>query len=487
MERVLTGLTVLLYVVMRLWRLTHFSLQRDEIFSLETARLTWHAMFAEVVADAVHPPLFYILLKIWILITGESLFSLRILPTLIAIAALVPFLLLCRELNVGATVCILALFLFAVNGYFIAYAHEVRMYSLLLCLTLIALWLFVRFFRRAETNRGELIWLFAVHLLLVFTHYYAWLVIGAELLFLTIWKRERLPRFAVIVGLISLCFLPWVFSVLNALQTRAVGLTTQLSWHTKPGLVDVAAYYALLNGAFSFAHSTTIGLLIFLTVIAIVTFQIWQDRWSREENGRDVFFFLVVTAFLPPVLAFTVSRLTGYSIWLPRYLIVSGVPYLLLIAFALLHLRIRSIKRSLVVIVVIWAAVSGATQITQTDTRIEWNVLAMQIRQNEPASTGPITIYTFDEFPRYPMNFHLQEAGDRRFRFVQITPGDLAKVSDERFWVVYLETTWTQEDSPQKILLAKGYNVGPSFASGPPRRGYTAVAARRNGLMSVSN
>jgi uncharacterized membrane protein len=436
-------------------------------------------MLAAVVSDVVHPPLFYIFLKIWILITGESLFSLRILPTLIAIAALIPFFLLCRELNVGASVCILALFLFAVNGYFVTYAHEVRMYSLLLCLTLIALWLFVRFFRRAETNRGELIWLFAVHLLLVFTHYYAWLVIGAELLFVTIWKRERLPRFAVLVGLLSLCFLPWVLTVLNALQTRAVGLPAQLSWHTKPGLVDVAAYYALLNGAFTFDHSITIGLLIFLTVIAIALFHTWHREWSREENARDVFFFLVVTAFVPPVLAFTVSRLTGYSIWLPRYLIVSGVPYLLLIAFALVHLRIRWIKQSLVVLVVTWAAVSGATQISRTDTRIEWNVLATQIRQNEPANTGPITIYTFDEFPRYPMNFHLQEAGDRRFHFVQITPSDLSKVSDERLWMVYMETTWTQEVSPQKILLAKGYSVGPTFVSGPPHRDYTAFAAHR--------
>ena len=51
-----------LYAAMRLWNLTAFSLWGDEVFSLRAARMGLDGLFEAVVADAVHPPLFYLLL-----------------------------------------------------------------------------------------------------------------------------------------------------------------------------------------------------------------------------------------------------------------------------------------------------------------------------------------------------------------------------------------------------------------------------------------
>src|SRR5216110_2685568 len=52
--RIVLGLLAGLYCAARLWRLTQFNLGRDEIFSLETARLDWGALLNAVVADVVH-------------------------------------------------------------------------------------------------------------------------------------------------------------------------------------------------------------------------------------------------------------------------------------------------------------------------------------------------------------------------------------------------------------------------------------------------
>jgi len=88
-----------LFITFRLWHLNYFSLDGDEIFSVQAARQDLFSISSFIVRDLVHPPLFYLLLKIWISIVGESLLWLRLLPAITAVASLFPFFLLCRELN----------------------------------------------------------------------------------------------------------------------------------------------------------------------------------------------------------------------------------------------------------------------------------------------------------------------------------------------------------------------------------------------------
>ncbi|MGI8493712.1 MAG: hypothetical protein ACR2L1_00150, partial [Pyrinomonadaceae bacterium] len=138
-------LVVILYIGSRLWRLTSYSLWTDEIFSVMAVRLSWNEMFIRLIMDKVHPPLFYIILKLWVAIGGDSLLWLKLLPVLIASAAIIPFYGLCKELNLSARTTNLTLLLMAVNGYLIYYSQEVRMYILLLFFTVASFWMFARF------------------------------------------------------------------------------------------------------------------------------------------------------------------------------------------------------------------------------------------------------------------------------------------------------------------------------------------------------
>jgi uncharacterized membrane protein len=85
----------------------------------------------------------------------------------------------------------ISLLLFAANGYLIKYAQEVRMYGLLLFFTLCSLWLFVKLLRGEGAARGLLLALTACNLLLVYTHYYGWLVVSTEAAFLLPSARRR--------------------------------------------------------------------------------------------------------------------------------------------------------------------------------------------------------------------------------------------------------------------------------------------------------
>ncbi|HZB45808.1 MAG TPA: glycosyltransferase family 39 protein, partial [Pyrinomonadaceae bacterium] len=157
-------LVVALYVAARLWRLDATCLWFDELFGVHAARHTWGGMLRFVAADLIHPPLFYALLKIWVAAGGESLLWLRLFPALTSFAAIVPFLLLARELRLGAKEVTPALLLLAANGYLIKYAQEVRMYSLLLLLALTSFWMFVRFLHARPKTKATLLLLFFVNL-----------------------------------------------------------------------------------------------------------------------------------------------------------------------------------------------------------------------------------------------------------------------------------------------------------------------------------
>ncbi|MBA3247280.1 MAG: hypothetical protein H0T63_04265, partial [Pyrinomonadaceae bacterium] len=85
--RIIAALLIMLYVAARLWKLTDACLWFDELFSVHAARHGWAGLLAFVSADLIHPPLFYLLLKIWIVIGGESLWWLRLFPVLLSCAA----------------------------------------------------------------------------------------------------------------------------------------------------------------------------------------------------------------------------------------------------------------------------------------------------------------------------------------------------------------------------------------------------------------
>ena len=248
-------LIVALFIAARLWRLSAACLWFDEIFSVHAARHTWAEMLRFVAADIIHPPLFYALLKLWISVGGESVLWLRLLPAILSIVSIIPFLLLAKELRLRQAEINLALLLLAVNGYLIKYAQEVRMYSLLLFLSLCSCWLFFRLINRATPIRSDFILLGIVNLLLVYTHYAGWFVVVFQLVAVGIWQRRVLTKFLLNVAVIVAAYVPWIYMVM-VFAEPGKGLAQNIGWVTRPRLIDLVQYFVLLNRPFLFSQSS---------------------------------------------------------------------------------------------------------------------------------------------------------------------------------------------------------------------------------------
>ncbi len=297
------ALICVLYGAFRIWGIMDSCLWFDEIFSIHAAEHSWNSIISFVAKDLIHPPLFYVLLKLWIGIGGESLFWLRLLPVICSILALFPFWMICRELKLKPPAAIVAMSLFAVNGSLIKYGQEVRMYSLLLCLSLFSIWLFSRFY-----FRGKNFWLLtAVNILLVYTHYFGWLIVIAEVVAILIAQRIKILRILLMLGVTIAAFVPWIFAIFRFAEPGP-GVEQNIGWIARPGFAGIFEFAFDIIEPFYYQQSSADPSSIFviaiplLLLIAAAKIIYLIDFKNAEE--KDAIYLMSVFLSCPSGIAF---------------------------------------------------------------------------------------------------------------------------------------------------------------------------------------
>jgi len=444
----------LVFVASRLWRLTSYGVFGDEVFTIWTAEQGWASLFTSVVGDVVHPPLFYVLLKVWIGIGGHSLLWMKLLPLLFSVGSLIPFYLLCRELNLEARSMNLALWLAAVNGFLINHSQELRMYSLLLLLSVSSLWLFARLINRTTGIALIQFQLLAVNLLLVFTHYYGWVVVGLEFLFLLIWKRTRLRSFSIAAAVIAVCFLPWIYAVRQAALVNPSRIN--FIWNQPPPVSELIGFYGNLNGALSYrwrVFGTTAVMILFLFPIIKWGWSLGRKRESKRSTMT--FYWLVLFGFGPALLSFVASHILPQPVWAFRYLIIAAPAYLLLLAQGAYRLKHAHVRLATVALIVCWSSLSGFAEISHRD-QIAWQPLVERMMRLEDQPSA--NVYVTDANVGNTIQYYLDQAGETRFQVSFVNEFD--SVADDHFWEALI---WYRSETgppPQASLANRGFRIG---------------------------
>ncbi len=461
------SLAAVVFVAARFWHLTSYGLFGDEVFTLWTSSRPWSKVLSSVIEDVVHPPLFYILLKLWIDIGGQSVLWIKLLPVLLSILSLIPFMLLCRELKINLLATGLALWMMAVNNFLISHAQEPRMYSLLLLLVLSSLWLFVKLQSRGPNFMSTHFALGGVNLLLVFTHYFGWVIVALELLFLLAWRRELVRSFAIATAGIAICFSPWAYLVATAARQNPSRAT--FFWNRPPPLSEIVGYYANLNGPLSYrwkVFGTGVVLLVFLAPIIVKCVRMMKAREAKDEPSR--FWFLMLFAFAPVALGFVASHLLPQSIWALRYLIIAAPAYLLVVALAANDLRRAGVRIVFVLMIAGWATLSGLAEIINRD-RVSWEPLvnrmiqaeSYQSNQSESARLSPVTVYVADPNIGNTIRFYLDKAGEKRI--LVDTVETLTSPPGEHSWVALIRYQHETQPPLWDSLTEAGYRVGDAI------------------------
>lgn len=431
-----------IFVVIRLWNIRTFCLDSDEVFSLSCAHGSWAALFQKAAFDLVHPPLFYILLKLWIAIGGDSLLWVRLLPALFSVLALVPFYFLCRDLGLSEWQMSFALALLCLNPDQVFHSQYLRMYSLLFFLSLCSYWVF------ASQRK---FWLLGViNVLLVYTHYYGWAVIASEGLFILWIERKRLLGFLTCCGAVFLAFVPWLMFTRHFAAMRG-GLNENLGWIRRPSLGDLFTFYVNLTTP----HQSLYVSVAFLLFAALcVVSSVFIGVHQRLNT------FLLIAAFLPPLASFATSQFFPQSVWGTRHLVIAIVPFYLLIAISFSQIPVQKLRPVAVALVAAWIALS-LPQLIHPRPRINYEVLAEIMISREPG-LDRVQLLIPDRFLKFPLAYQLDRHDPGRWDARTITSLDSSLINGH-FWVAYHRDRWKGAKSPAQLLRDRGYRVGPGI------------------------
>ncbi len=153
-------IVIMLGTFLRLRNIARFDFWYDEAFTGIMAKQPWED-FVRVASKDVHPPTFLVIVRGWTRLLGVSDVSLRSLPLIFGLLAIILVFLITRELF-GKKSAIIATLLSAVSPFLVAYSYEARSYTFFGFLTLAAFYFAIK-------EKGNLFVLFSI--LLILTHF----------------------------------------------------------------------------------------------------------------------------------------------------------------------------------------------------------------------------------------------------------------------------------------------------------------------------
>lgn len=323
---------ILLGFSVRIYGLTYHSLWLDETVSVYLASFPPFEILRQgMLLEEPNPPLYHLLLYVWMRVFGSGEAPVRMLSAFLGTLYLPPVYLLGRRL-LSPRVSLMATLLAAINPFLVWYSQEARMYALVATLSLCSLYCFVR---ALDTPRWSWWAAYAgVTVASLYTHFYAVLLLPAELVFLLVyaWRRRvALRRGALAWALTLLCFSPWLW------RAWAVSAATP-SW--RPSLGLGAMVQACLE-AFSMRRVPLTGValastLLVVGLVAVVGLLVPRSGVkpeSRQQWGVEAFrpnAFLIIVLLVPLLSAYVLSF--RQQIFTVYYLIVIVAPFLLALA-----------------------------------------------------------------------------------------------------------------------------------------------------------
>jgi mannosyltransferase len=212
------GLIVAIGIFLRFWTVSDLWL--DEALTVNIAKLPLQQIPGALRHDGA-PPLYYVLLHVWMLVFGQSDVAARALSGVVSVTAL-PFAWMAGRRLGGRRCAWATLLLVATSPFAINYATSTRMYSLVALWSLLGLLSLERAVERPTI--GRLAALGVMTMLLVYTHYWGlylvavtggWLFVRARRAVVTETRtaeeeRRASMRCFAALAIGAMTFLPWL-------------------------------------------------------------------------------------------------------------------------------------------------------------------------------------------------------------------------------------------------------------------------------------
>ena len=350
----------LITLVLRMIFIESKNMWFDEIYSWNTAQYDIEGIVKAAAGD-IHPPLFYMVLKWWIAVFSDSVFSMRMMSVVFSMLSLGFIYRISKDILKDDVKVFFVIMLYALSPINIHYAQEVRMFMMNTFLCLGSVYYFMNLLKSPDKRSRILFVLFTIFA--IYTHYFAFLIIITEGLIVT-YRQIRAKKdltitktFAPLFAIIILAYIPWFPEFLRQVTGGQPWRTPQDGWslalNTFAYFRDIFfSYFIYYKDAAIHQTANAVTAIIVVIYFALMFLAVNSKRLAGKAGVITVFFLI------PFIIAVIVSYKN--SLLLSRYISIL-IPYFL-ISFAVFAFALRNKKVSYTILVVVLAASMAGTK-----------------------------------------------------------------------------------------------------------------------------
>ena len=417
--------------------LSNQSFWLDEGASIMAARVPLAQFFEYLKAD-FHPPLYYLFLKLWLPLAGNTEWLIRLPDILLGSASIYLVFLLGKTLfGKTSKLPLVMAILLALNPFHIYYTQELRMYNLATFSVLLS-WL--------ALLKNKFIFVSLANFLSIFTFYGAGFNFVSQGLYLVFNKKQNLWKYLASFFPVILGFVFWwpVFSV--QLQGGDFMQNSLPGWNIVSGsatiksllLIPIKFIIGRVNLEPQSLYFAVGGflLVIFSTLILLSL---------RDKKSKSLWFF-----FLTPIVLATIISLKTPVLGYWRYLYVLP-PFLMLLATGIWQLPRRFRNLSIVFVCLVFIFANIYFWLTPKFQREDWRGFTRFVNGKNalvvlPFSGvfAPLTFYQTDAF-YFPAQENLGTTGSDL--------GDILLPLTEKYQTIFVMEYLSDLSDPNRKIL----------------------------------
>lgn len=391
-------LILLMGLSLRLYNINTKSYWLDE----ETSIIFANKELNELIKNAeteTHPPFYYLILKFWINLFGESETATRSLSVLFGVISIfMMYKISC--LLFSKKVGLISSLILSISAFHIKYSQETRMYSLMVMLAITSMYFFIK--TTQEKTFKTATYYIISSIFLLYSHMYGLFIIIAQniyvltmLLSSKLQGKIKLKKWIIIQSVIIIFFIPWIIILFKQLTRTATGEFGNIIWLTKPTITSL--FMTLLN--YTYYNSITIILLFILALISV--------RSGIKDN------YLLILWFLTPILLpFLISFIT--PIYHAKYTIAASVAFYLLASNGISKIKNKKVSITVISSIIILSLISTVLYY-QEDELEPWKDIANYIDKKAEKNDLIIVIphYARHNLERYTAREDIKIIGKR--------------------------------------------------------------------------
>ena len=436
---------------LRLYQLGEKSLWTDELVVISNAVsiIDTQSFLAHTRGDDL-PRFYSLLFKYWMML-GTSEFTMRTLSVIFG-CLLIPVTYALSRLFFDTKTSLCATLLTAASPFLLIYDREIRMYSLFALLSSLSTYIFIRSLREER----KLLWVLyvAVNILNIYTHYYAFLVLAVQWLFIAIRFRDYKKSLKPWVVANVILFLAFAARLSSFLQDVAYHAPWALPRERFPfvfGKQFVEFFYIF----FSLSAGQTIlpwnPVAVFIFLSMLICFIVAMK--NRAIFAQDQF-YLVLLVFIPIVIGIV------FRISMPRYFVFVAPVFFILIARGFFMLPPRIAVAAALIILFGWSyGIANYYQNKQFHVMAQvdpWRDIAQFLKENiakdeEIVGVGigvvPLRHYYGDLIPGFSEKAVLEKVRE------------LDDAGKKRIWLVFTYQEEYEYWLKSREMLNKNYRV----------------------------